>query len=266
MTQRSIANTTISMGILSIPVKCYNCAVEEKYSFVWISPAGNPVGTKLYDKKTGDELQRAEVQNAVEVEEGKYVVFEDDDMDEIAGEKAGIIEVKEVVRMDRLDSALVPEKQMWLAPDKKADKQYRLLARCLDEEESMIIGVWHHRNKDHLVAIGSNGGMLTMLQLYRANELRSVEVKFAKDTEPSDEEAALGCKLLRKMMRRGKFELGDYKSQFGDRVVQLAAEKYEALKKGEKRSKYTRTQALERSEGDLVDVLERSLDEGKKVG
>lgn len=254
MKSRSIANTTISLGLLSIPVKCYTTATDEKFSFTWLSPKGNPVGTKLYDKTTGEELQRSQVSNAFEVEPGKFIVFDDEDIDDLAGDKAGIIEVKEVIHQ-QIDTSII-ERELWLAPDKKADKQYRLLARCLDG--CFAVGVWHHRNKDNLVAISSDGvDKLVMFQLYYASELRTIELDFAKNSEPSDVEVELGRKLLKKMSRKGKFELGDYVNGYSDRVVQAASEKYQGLKK-------SKPGKVERSEGDLVDVLLKSVESEEK--
>jgi DNA end-binding protein Ku len=256
MAQRSVANTTISLGLLSIPVKAYACAVEDKFSFVWLSPSGNPVGTKLFDKVSGVELTRAEVSNAIEVEPGKYVVFEDDDMDDLAGDKAGIIEIKEVI-IQPIDSSMI-ERQLWLAPDKKADKQYRLLAQCLEEVGGIAIGTWHHRNRDHLVAIGAGSEKLVMFQLYYANELRSIEVKFTKDSGVSDAEFELGKKLIKKMTRKGKFELSEYVNGYADRVVQAASEKYAGMKKDKREKK------VDVEEGGLVELLRKSVEETKE--
>lgn len=252
--QRAICSATISFGLVSIPVKGYNTASAEKFSFKRISPKGNATSQKVFDAVTNEEIKIPDCQSGYEVEKGKFVIFTDEEMDTLAMEKSNTIEMLEVSDAVNLSPAVV-EKAMYLAPE-KSDKSYKLLARCLREEKKVAIAKWYSRGKDNLVAIAPVGDILMMFQLYYEPELRSPQILFAKGSDPTDQEVKLGKMLMAQLSTGKGFELGNYRDEYMVKVecaiaAKLAGKSIAAVK----------TEATAAA-FDLAALLESSLKKG----
>lgn len=247
---RAICSATISFGLVSIPVKGYLAAKTDSYSFNMITPKGHRVKQKLVDAETGEEVQRSECISGYEVEKGKYITFTDEEIDSFSAEKNNVIEICEVVSNVSLSPDKV-ERALYLSPD-KSDKAYKLLSRCLTEENKVAICKWYARGKDHLVAIAPVGGLLMMFQLFYKEELREFSIDFGKNSDPSDKEVSLG-KVLISQLSSDRFDLSSYKDEYSSRVETAIAKKMN----GEKLEAFK--QEVQESAFDLAALLENSL-------
>jgi DNA end-binding protein Ku len=252
---RALCSAVVSFGLVSVPVKAYLTASPEKVSFNRISPKGNRTKQKVVDAATGEEITITECIAGYEVAKDQYITFTDDELDALASEKSNVIEMLEITDKVSLSPAHV-ERALYLAPDKGADKSYKLLNRCLKDEGKVAIAKHYARGKDHLVAIAPVGELLMMFQLFYQNELRELGTNFAKNSDPSDKEIALG-KLLMAQLTTDDFDFGKYKDEYLAKV-EVAVEK---KKNGEKIESVK--QEVNAMAFDLAALLEQSM---KKKG
>lgn len=215
---RSVANLTISFGLISIPVKTYLAASSESFSFRMITPTGNTVKQKLVDEITGKDVERGDCLKGYEYEKGKFITFSEQDIDDLAGEKSGLIEIVEFVDSSYFDPITV-EKSYYLAPDKGGDRSYQLLSSTLDDLGKMAVGKYYSRGKDHLVVLKPNGAnrALTMFQMYYPNEVRNHPYNFSDSTRPSEQEVELAKELINKLSFK-TFDSKKYNDEFAERL------------------------------------------------
>jgi DNA end-binding protein Ku len=218
---RSCGSPTISFGLLSIPTKLYLAAASESFSFNMITPDGNRVKQKLVDAVTDEEVQRGDCDRGFEYTKDQFVIFTDDELDSLAGEKANSIELAEFAS-DTVFDPLQVEKAYYLAPDKGAEKAYRLLVRTLEKTGKVAVGKWYARGKDHLVILIPTGKdsatrHLTMFQMYYANEVRGFEYQFSDKSEPTEAEVEMAKMLISKLSTKN-FDVKKYNDEFAERI------------------------------------------------
>lgn len=219
---RSVGSGIVSFGLVSIPIKAYLTASSESFSFNMITPDGNRVKQKLVDAITLKDVERADTKKGYEYEKDKFIVFTDEELKQLEGERSNHIEIKEVTNNIKLNPATV-EKAYYLAPD-KSDKAYRLLVKCLSATKKVAVCKWLTRGRDHLVALAPMGDLLMMFQMYYAHELRKFPFAFSKNSEPSDKEVDLANRLLGQLSS-DKFDLESYKDQYAERIKIAIARK-----------------------------------------
>jgi DNA end-binding protein Ku len=197
MAARSISTASLSFGLVSIPVKLYSTKRREsQVSFHWLhAKCGNRVQMKWYCPKDDELVERKELVRGFEVEKGKHVAVEDEELKETAEEKRDDIGILEFVPIGAINP-LYHEHDYYLAPDRGADKAYGILARALAKAGRVAIGRYAARGDDHVVAIQEQDGGLVMLQLRFADEVRSIDDIPIPSSRVSEQELTLAGKLI----------------------------------------------------------------------
>src|SRR5258705_7185190 len=97
MAARSISTASLSFGLVSIPVKLYSTRRREsQVSFHWLhATCGNRVQMQWYCPTDDEVVERKDLIRGFEVEKGKHVAVENEELEETKAEKTdeiGIIE------------------------------------------------------------------------------------------------------------------------------------------------------------------------------
>jgi len=113
---RALWKGAISFGLVHIPVALYPAAREHRIDFDWLDKRNmKPVGYKRVNKATGKEVPKENIVRGVEVEEGQYVVLDDDEIKAAlplreALKKSGRIGIAQVVIQTKQHlAALMPK-------------------------------------------------------------------------------------------------------------------------------------------------------------
>jgi len=223
MAARSSGSAVISFGLISVPVKLYIAASSEAFSFKRISPEGNITSQKVFDAVTNTEITIAECQKGYEYEKGNYLILQDEELKALEGAKSNTIELIEFVK-DTNFNPLAVEKGYYLAPDKGAERPYRLLSSVLKKESQMAVGKYYARGRDHLVVMRPQDDALVMFQMYYANELRPFEYKFSSATEPTERELGL-AKMLVANLASDAFDPSSFVDEYAARIREVVERK-----------------------------------------
>ena len=140
MSARAIASTTISFGLVSLPVKLYSTGEPgHRVSFNLVHGAcGTRLKQRYHCPQCDVEVGRDEMVKGYEFSKGQYVLFEDDELKAIEAPKTDGIEITEFVPADRV-SAVYLDKPYYLGPDKGGARAYRLLSAALRETGRVAI-------------------------------------------------------------------------------------------------------------------------------
>jgi DNA end-binding protein Ku len=149
-----------------------------------------PIGYDKVRKDTGEHVDPEEVVRGFEVEKGRYVPLEDEDLDRLDVELTKAIDICDFVDLDEIDP-LYFRKAYYLLPEDGAEKPYLLLVRALEETGKVGIAKVVIRNKQHLAALRPVDGILVLETMYYADEVRKPEkVKIKGDLRPQELEMA----------------------------------------------------------------------------
>jgi DNA end-binding protein Ku len=172
---RSIWSGTISFGLVSVPVRMYSATQSKELKFHFLDKRDlKPIGYDKVRKDTGRSVPQDRIVRGFEIEKGKYVPLEDEDLDRLDIELTHSIDILDFVSLDEIDP-IYYRKAYYLLPQDGAEKPYRLLVRALDETEKVGIAKVVIRNKQHLAALRANDGRLILETMYYPDEIREPE-------------------------------------------------------------------------------------------
>jgi DNA end-binding protein Ku len=261
---RAIWSGSISFGLVSVPVRMYSATESKELRFHFLHKDDlQPIGYDKIRKDTGEHVDPDEVVRGFEIEKGRYVPLEDEDLDRLDIELTHSIDICDFVDLDEIDP-IYYRKAYYLLPQDGAEKPYRLLVRALAETNKVGIAKVVIRNKQHLAALRPYEDALLLETMYYADEVRKpervngsarvqkAEVEMAKslvenlsdDFDPKKYDDTYRKELLALIRKKAKgAKLPEPQEEEEAEVVDLMAalrESVEETKKGRKRRKTAR--------------------------
>ena len=227
MPPRSIANATISFGLVSVPVSLYSAS--ESSATVSFNMLHKSCGTRLKQQyicpQEGGVVERDEITKGYEFAKGQYVTFTPDEIKALDEKATNSIDITEFVPLDSVDRMYL-DKVYYLGPDKGGDRAYRLLGEALKATGRAAVGQYSARGKQHLVLLRPLDGVLVMEQLHYAAELRPVSEVPHPDTPVKDVELALARQLIEQSSTE-EFRPENYRDTVRERVLEAIQQKVE---------------------------------------
>ena len=219
----------ISFGLVNVPVKLYSAVSRKTVRFHQLNEeTGHRIQQKRVDSGTGEEVPYDQIVKGFELTKDRYVVVTPDELDSIAPEKSRTIDIEDFVDQEEIDP-IYYDHPYYLAPDKGAEKAYRLLLDAMAEAGKVAIARVVLRSKENLVAIRPAGDVLAMEtmifhdEVVPADELDDMpEVKPAKTSE---RELKMAQQLIASLS--SDFEPTKYRDEYRDKVLDLIERKAE---------------------------------------
>ena len=132
---------------------------------------GTPLARRWFSQD-GTWLDDDDIVRGFEVDDDKYVVVTDEELEALEPRKSRDIDLRRFVPREAVDPRYF-EHGYLLAPASDSTKAYRLLAAVMEETDRAGIATFVMRDKEYLVAILSENGVLHAVTLRFADELRS---------------------------------------------------------------------------------------------
>ena len=168
---RAIWSGSISFGLLNVPVKLYSAVARRNIALREIRESdGARIKHRRVAEGTDEEVPYEEIVKAFEITPGHYVPLSKDEMAALAPEKTRAIEVQDFVDLDEIDPIYF-DSPYYLGPAEGAEKAYSLLAAAMEASGKVAIARFVFRNKEHLAAIRTAGGVLTLTTMRFADEV-----------------------------------------------------------------------------------------------
>ena len=108
MAARSIWSGSISFGLVSIPVRMFSATESKELRFHFVDRTDlEPVGYDKVRKDTGEHVDPDNIVRAFEIEKGRYVPLEPDDLDRLDIELTHGIDICDFVLLDEIDPVAI---------------------------------------------------------------------------------------------------------------------------------------------------------------
>jgi DNA end-binding protein Ku len=256
---RSFWTGTITFGLVTVPVALYAATKSRGVSLRMVAPDGATVERRYVCSKDEKPLDADDIVRGYEIEKGKYVVVTDEELEAIEPRKSREIDLQLFVDVDDLDP-LYFERGYFLVPAGGTNKAYRLLAEVMEKEKQAGIATFVMRDKEYLVAILAENGILRAETLRFESDIRKPEtIGLPKKARVTPAEVRKFENAIAKHTR--KLNLNEFLDDYAERLEKLAAAKER------KKEDIVRTpeseRAAERDDGgevvDLLAVLSKSL-------
>ena len=242
MPPRSIWSGTISFGLVSVPVQMFPATRSNELRFHFVDRNDlMPVGYDKVRRDTGERVEPGNIVRAFEIEKGRYVPIEPDDLDRLDVELAHAVDICDFVALDEIDP-IYYRQAYYLAPQAGAEKPFGLLARALEETGRVGIAKVVIRNKQHLACLRPYGGALVLETMYYADEVR--EAPQTGDVELRKAEVDMARSLVENLS--AEFDPAKYDDTYRRELLDLIRAKAEGLPLPEPAEE----------EGEVVDLMQ----------
>ncbi len=216
---RALWKGSISFGLVNIPVKIYSTAESRGVKFRQLcAKCHTPIKIKKYCPTHGD-LDNSEIVLGYELEKGKFVVVDEEEIKKYIPKKTDEIKIVEFVDRDSIDEIL-KDKVYYLIPESGGADAYFLLQYVLDITNKAAIGRFVMRNREHVGAILPYRNALILETLHYQSEVRPLEeFEILKNPpELGDEEIELAKLLINKLYR--EFRIEEFKDEYSERLIE----------------------------------------------
>jgi DNA end-binding protein Ku len=221
----SVWTGTISFGLVNVPVKLTPATKSRDVSFNQLDAAtGSRIRYRRVVEQTGDEVAPDQIVKGYEIEKGRYVVVEKEELDSLAPKASHTIDIEDFVDIGDIDPIYF-ETPYYVMVDEKAAKPYKLLVDAMTELGKVAIGRVVIRAKERLVAIRPVGGMLCVETMRYADEVVDpVSLGMPEDdVEISDREIAMARQLVETLS--ADFEASKYHDEYREQLLALIDKK-----------------------------------------
>lgn len=150
-----------------------------------VDDQGNPLRRRYFCEKENRPLERDEIVRSYPVDKDKFVGVEDEELEALAPEKTREIDLSRFVPQGEVNPVFF-ERGYFLAPDTASTKAYRLLARSMEEEQRVGIATFVMRDREYIIAIMSEHGILRAETLRFHDEIRTPQQVALPEQEKAD--------------------------------------------------------------------------------
>ena len=253
---RSLWSGSISFGLVNVPVRLYPAIAEHKLHFHLVhekdsSPIGYQKICKLEDKPVAND----EIVKAFEYRKGEFVQLTDEDFEAVQVDGQHAIDLEDFVLYEQIDPAFFAHTYL-VGPQEGAERPYSLLVRAMEDSELAGIGKFVMRNRQYLGCLHIRNGILTLEQLYFADEVDAPET-ILPDELPSvaKRELDMATQLIESFS--GDWNPEKYEDTYTDALKQI-------VKRKQKGEEIHRVREPEEEETpDLLEALRLSLQQSR---
>jgi DNA end-binding protein Ku len=169
---RPVWTGSISFGLVNMGVKVFTAVRDHEVHFHQLDKkSGARVRNVKVSGKSGDPLDKDDIEMGYEIKKGKYVTFERDELKELQPASTRVLDVSDFVDLEEVDP-IYYDRTYWLVPDGEgAARAYRLLLAAMEDQQRVGIGTVVMRNKQYLTAIRPLEGALAMSTMHFADDI-----------------------------------------------------------------------------------------------
>jgi len=245
----------IHFGDTDVPVKLHSAVREDRIQFHLLHSRDQ---VKLrqqmicaYEKQP---VPAEEQSKGFEVEDGKYIIVDPEELEQAAPESSRMIEIHEFVKTEQIDPIFL-DRVYYLEPDIHSEG-YSALVGALQEMDVAGICTWTMKKRSYLGALQASDKILRLNTLRYADEVISVKSLELQQIPLSEKELKIGSDLINQLA--APFQPQKFENEHQKRLQKLIDKKA----RGEKIA-VLRPRRLEPTTPDkLLQALEASL---KKV-
>ena len=259
MAPRPIWSGTISFGLVSIPVRMLTATSSRELRFHFVDRRDlEPIGYEKVRKDTGEHVDPDEVVRAFELEDGRYVPIEPEDLDRLDVELTHSIDICDFVCLHEIDPIYFRQ-AYYLVPQEGGEKPYRLLVEALADTGRVGIAKVVIRNKQHLACLRPYANVLVIETMYYADEVRSpadVAGEAVAENEVRKAEVEMAKSLVENLS--AEFDPERYDDTYRSELLELIRSKAEGAPLPEPREE-------EAQVVDLMQALRESVERTQKA-
>ncbi|QWU07638.1 Ku protein [Heyndrickxia coagulans] len=250
---------TISFGLVNIPIKLHAATEDKDIKLRSLhKKCHSPIRYEKVCPVCGEELDAKEIVKGYEIAKGKFVVLEEEELEELrkqTEEKA--VEIMDFLDMREIDPVYF-NRSYYMSPNEGGVKAYGLLRKALIESEKVGLARIVMRSKEQLAVIRVYENTLLMETIHYPDEVRKASdvPNVPQDDEVSKKEIETAILLIDQLTT--SFEPEKYTDEYRSNLMALI----ESKRTG-KKLVTAKVKEPENNVTDLMAALQASIDRAK---
>src|SRR5271156_3195058 len=209
----------LTFGLISIPIRLSPAARTERISFNQLHKVCHTrLKQPLFCPTCDRMVERSEVEKGYEYEKGQYMLFSQEELDEVEPESARTMDILEFVKLDEIDPVYF-DASYYISPEEPGQKAYQLLTAAMEESGYAGIAKIAMHNRENIVIIRPRENGLTLHTMFYTNEIRTADYGRADKSEVKPQERALAEQLIESLA--APFEPGKYHDAYQQSLQDL---------------------------------------------
>ncbi|MEU7168061.1 Ku protein [Streptomyces morookaense] len=260
---RPIWSGALTFGLITVPVGLYSAVDEHTVRFHQLQRGtSDRIRNRRVNERTGKEVPAEKIVKGYEVDEGRYVLVEPEELDRIAPGRSRNLEVSGFVDLSDIEPVYFAT-TYYLAPrGKEYQKIYGLLRQALEQTGRAGIGTFVMRGRQYLTAVRAEPKVLVLHLMHWADEIRDpgrALPDLPDQRVGRGKELQSAVELIEALAT--DWDPGEYRDTYHEKVLELLRAKAEGEEVAEAPEPPPGTDVT-----DLMAALQQSIDEARSAG
>jgi DNA end-binding protein Ku len=225
MPSRAISRSTISFGLVSIPVELFPATASKSVHFNLLHVKDDSrIQEKIYCVSENKLIDRSELVHGFQIRKGKYVTFTNDELKKLESGAGHEIEIVQFVAISEVDPVYFASAYL-LGCGSASAKAYRLLNAAMTKSQRAALAKFVMRGKEHLVLIRPYRDVLMLHTMHYADEIRPAEeIDHGAKTSVGTSELQLAERLINDLSKEN-FEADKFEDTYREKILKVAEQK-----------------------------------------
>jgi DNA end-binding protein Ku len=224
MPPRAILRSSISFGLVSIPVELFAATESKAVHFNLLHAKDNSrIQEKIYCVAENKQIDRSELVHGFPIQKGKYVAFTNDELKKLESGAGHEIDIVQFIPISEVDPVYFVASYL-LGSTSGSAKAYGLLNAAMTKSQRAAVAKFVMRGKEHLALIRPFRDALILHTMHYADEIRSTD----KIEHGGKTAAASEMKLAERLiddLSQDRFKPEEFKDSYRERVLAIAKQK-----------------------------------------
>jgi DNA end-binding protein Ku len=223
MAPRPIWKGYLKLSLVSCSVAMYTATSTSSRVRLHIinRETGNRIRNQAIDSETGDVVESEDKVKGFEADSGKYVLLEEDELDEVALESTHTIDIDSFVPRDEVDEIYLDETFYIVPNDEVAYEAFAVIREAMRKKDWVGLGRVVTHRRERLLMLQSRGKGIAATALRYKNEVRAEDNYF--DEIPNVKVPPDMVKLAEHILeqRKGHFDPEQFEDRYEDALCAL---------------------------------------------
>ena len=182
---------------------------------------GNRIRNEVVDAETGEPVEQEDRVKGYQFEKGKYVLVEDDELDNVALESTHTIDIEQFVPMSEVDRIYLDESYYLVPQDDISQEAFAVIREAMRKDDLVGLARVVIYRREHLLLLSARGkGMMATALRYK-NEVRD-----EKDYFDEIETIKVPADMLKLAMqilesKKGHFDPSKFEDRYENALMDL---------------------------------------------
>ena len=213
----------LKLSLVSCSVALYSAtSTSQRVRFNIINKAtGNRIRNEVVDAETGDPVEDEDRVKGYKVDNDDYLLFEDEELDNVALESTHTIDIEEFVPISEIDRIYLDESYYIVPQDEVAQEAFAVIREAMRKEQLAGLARVVIYRREHILLLRPRGKGLLATSLRYKNEVRDESDYF--DEIPDIKVPADMVKLATHILetKKGKFQPEKFEDRYETALLDL---------------------------------------------